>query len=597
MHRDDQAPEPFFLGSNGVIILNPNIENQDDLPFYYFREKNNAALQILIQSTEKEFGTNCYVLSYIKVKLENSNIIHRCPNTIYDLADLFPKENILEKVSQTLTHAFNVRKNERRYYTLFSQNWNNLSSCRFGIIFDIPLKIKERKSCDFKVFIAESAFGQVLADFGVLREFNGKKQKYEFITGENHKGKNIKLSMFEPQLDFNTSLAQWLNNVDKLEPNSIDIVMVGTGALGSSMFEYLIRAGFGKWKLIDNDILLPHNLARHTLTHSSIGEYKASELSIHAKEINPDIEVIPFTKNIFTDDDNMLNAIRNSSLIIDASASAAIERHIALDMNCDARKVSCFLNPRGTATIFLMEDNQGNCRLDLLEMQYYRTLTKNDEYKAHLIPPEDMAYAPTCRSISSQLAQDSIALSAAICCKAIKAGLNDHNAKLVIWNTNAEKITTDSIEPELWDTRYSVIDKSWRIELNQSLYDTIVKHRHASFPKETGGILIGSYDNSRKMLYLVDQIESPCDSISSPTSYIRGCDGVKEKLDKIESITQGNLCYVGEWHSHPFNDTEQSDDDKVLMQAILDYTRDRCQPACMLIIGEDKDALSFYIGI
>jgi tRNA A37 threonylcarbamoyladenosine dehydratase len=39
--------------------------------------------------------------------------------------------------------------------------------------------------------------------------------------------------------------------------------LFGAGALGSQLMNNLSRAGFGRWTIVDNDKLLPHNLARN----------------------------------------------------------------------------------------------------------------------------------------------------------------------------------------------------------------------------------------------------------------------------------------------------------------------------------------------
>ena len=61
-----------------------------------------------------------------------------------------------------------------------------------------------------------------------------------------------------------------------------------------------------------------------------------------------------------------------------------------------------------------------------------------------------------------------------------------------------------------------------------------------------------------------------------------------EAVTKIEDLTIGNLCYVGEWHSHPTADTEPSRDDRTLLQAISDYAYLRGNPGIMVIVGDQN---------
>jgi hypothetical protein len=59
------------------------------------------------------------------------------------------------------------------------------------------------------------------------------------------------------------------------EADSTKVLGIGMGAIGSQVFDNLFRSGFGEWTLVDNDILLPHNCARHALAGDYVGHNKA----------------------------------------------------------------------------------------------------------------------------------------------------------------------------------------------------------------------------------------------------------------------------------------------------------------------------------
>ena len=112
--------------------------------------------------------------------------------------------------------------------------------------------------------------------------------------------------------------------------------------------------------------------------------------------------------------------------------------------------------------------------------------------------------------------------------------------------------------------------------------------RGSALPNETGGVLIGTYDIARKLVYIVCQVRAPEDSISSPTSFIRGCKKLPERLEYIRGTTLDNLTYIGEWHSHPSTNTRRSTDDIKLHKAITNYNRENCLPGCMMILGSNN---------
>ena len=132
------------------------------------------------------------------------------------------------------------------------------------------------------------------------------------------------------------------------------------------------------------------------------------------------------------------------------------------------------------------------------------------------------------------------------------------------------------------------------MELSLSLLSEMQADRGNALPNETGGVLIGAYDIARKRIYVVYQVRAPEDSISAPTSFIRGCANLPERLKYIQETTLDNLTYIGEWHSHPSANTQRSTDDVKLHEAIVGYNRENCLPGCMMILGSNN--FSIFIG-
>jgi hypothetical protein len=397
--------------------------------------------------------------------------------------------------------------------------------------------------------------------------------------------------MFNVHFAFNRQYAQILSQGSQSENDQQKIVQIGAGAIGSHIFNNCTRSGFGSWTLIDNDRFWPHNLARHILDAQDVGQYKADALVRQSRNIifDDDSESIP--EDIFHGGVKMQETLQNANLIIDASASIAVERYLALDIATSARKVSCFLNPSGTATIMLVEDTGSQVRLDLLEMQYYRSLLLSSKYENHLLQPDKVTYSTSCRSVTSRLSPDDIAIGAALCSKTIKTLSREPKSHIIIWNHSDGVFGKDVFEGEYW----SVCKVSeWSVYTRKDLLDEFQAQRTDAMPNETGGVLVGSYDYSRKIIYIVHQITSPDDSISSPNSYIRGCAKLTENLEKIENVTKANLHYLGEWHSHLSKDTRQSSNDKVLFGAIASFNSDMQRPVCMIIVGDGNN--SIYIS-
>jgi len=70
-----------------------------------------------------------------------------------------------------------------------------------------------------------------------------------------------------------------------------NILLVGGGALGSSIAEQLVREGCKRLTIIDGDKLDVGNLCRHTLSIEHVGKFKAESLAMRLNRISPHVIV------------------------------------------------------------------------------------------------------------------------------------------------------------------------------------------------------------------------------------------------------------------------------------------------------------------
>jgi tRNA A37 threonylcarbamoyladenosine dehydratase len=106
-------------------------------------------------------------------------------------------------------------------------------------------------------------------------------------------------------------------------------VAVGAGALGSHVILNITRTGHRHWTIIDDDVLLPHNCARHALTSWVIGCNKSEAMvPIISDVIDEDMSVTPLAANVLTpseeDCKKLETAFSGSALVCDFSASVAV---------------------------------------------------------------------------------------------------------------------------------------------------------------------------------------------------------------------------------------------------------------------------------
>ena len=578
LHRPDQPLEPFFPYVNNVIVWNGQLGK----PYFdkYIVEDREFG-KLMYQSSDG----NYFAVFSLPVPPDFSNLIHNMPQTLLELLCSFKN---YDTIITWLTDLLSIVRFPKIYNKYFRQERNSLLACKVLINIAIPKQRTDGapiEAFDLRSFVIDKSLKDILTNYGL--SLNGSKLEPSKHTGGN--GANIAITPFIVHRAQSKFKCRYANLVDEADGEK-HFSLVGVGAIGSHILNNCLRSGYGKWTIIDHDYFWPHNIARHVLTSNDIGYSKVKSLEKVANHIQSDSDLVAIASDVFGKDNSVSMAFGQSDIILDASASIAVERHLALDVQSDARRISCFLNPQGTATIMLIEGSDRSARLDLLEMQYYRELLKDEKYSDHMSLPETMIYSGTCRSISSRISQDNISLSAALCCKAIKLHTNNADGEIIIWTHATDSVEKESFMADKWITcEYD----GWKVELSLSLLGEMQADREKALPNETGGVLIGAYDISRKRIYVVSQVRAPEDSISSPTSFIRGCVNLPERLKYIYETTLDNLTYIGEWHSHPSANTQRSKDDVKLHKAIVDYNRENCLPGCMMILGTNR--FSIYI--
>ncbi len=583
LHQPNQPLEPFFPGARDGLIL--RIDN--DYPFVRLKQINTP-YGFLYKEIPLHDRVNGQVYSIIGIKIKkvfSENIINKMPKTLSDLDDAFG-ESILAKLEAYIHQFWRIRQT-RLYADVFQQKETELRSSPVILVLHISLsrtKNGEPEQYQLKAFKIAKSF-QVL-----FQAFGYKQVKNELVKDpkqDQHEG--IPVIPYEVLWSYDRLTAYLFNERSQRQKND-SFVQIGLGALGSQVANNCIRSGYGKWTYIDLDVLYPHNLARHCLSQDYIGQNKAQAMQVYANSLtgthDPSvINAIP--RGVFDNQalGDITSAIESSKLIVDCSASIAVGRYLSHELAGNTRSVSFFMNPSGTALVMLLEDANRSIRLDTLEMQYYRMLNRTPELYGHLKSEYLALYSSTCRGTSLVYPQDNTAIFSGLCSKAIKEMETNDDAAISIWSLNGLSLLRHEEEGECFD---EVCCQDWSVKVSTSLTEKLYSQRQVKMPNETGGVLIGTFDFAHHICYIVDSIDSPPDSQEYPSSYIRGSNGLQSSITEIEDITIGNLCYVGEWHSHPTMSTEPSHDDGILLRAISDYAYIRGNPGVMVIVGDQN---------
>ena len=591
LHQEDQSLEQLIIGGSGHIILPHDFRHSEynSSQLYLLNCHSEGKKYFLIATPDAKNNNKIppFIASIHICQPLTHGTINRQPLSFKELTELVSKYDI-DLVSELKSRFM---------------GWKDSGAINSPLILIIRFpKMREKdgniEEIEDWAFIIGDSIKIIGEKIGIWKDYNGELGAIIKSQDDSFSGEDIPVDVLNVSYELTSQMAAFLNNrnIDDPEPN---ITAIGVGALGSQIVMNLAKAGFGKWSLIDDDRLMPHNTTRHALNGNFIGYNKADAVAFLADSIIAD------TKSFTSIPANLLfpgnheskikKAMEDTDVIIDMSTSITVARKIIYDLKSNARRLSVFLNPTGSDLVMLAEDNNRNKTLDALEMQYYRSIINDNLLDNHLQPAEGrQSYGRSCRDITLKLPQYKVALHSAVGARAIEEVIGSPDASISIWQLkNNLNIQSINIKPEVI-IRHEVGD--WTIITDDGLIAKLNKLRQEKLPNETGGVLLGSFDLERKVLYIVDTVPSPPDSKEWPILYIRGCKGLIDSVKKVGEKTNGMVEYIGEWHSHPPGSNVAASDDDIKVFSWLSTVMDRDGlPALMMIVG-DSSKVSCYIG-
>ncbi len=380
-------------------------------------------------------------------------------------------------------------------------------------------------------------------------------------------------------------------------PESPRVVGVGAGALGSQAFLNLARAGWGDWHIVDHDLLLPHNGARHALSGHFIGSAKGIGVCQVANSLfDESFRAKPLVGNVLTPSGEIKAAIENAEIVLDFSASVPVARALSYDFDLKGRCLSLFLNPSGSQLFVLAQDAEKTLTLADLEMQLWCAIIEEPSWRNYFenfgeaAHGEVVRYARSCGDKSSRIPQDLVTLHATNASRVVRRIGASGAASISRWRFDAETEaqTRDEISVaavRIWNCG------EWTLRASEAVLCRLRQLRARRLPDETGGILLGTFDRERKIAYLISVLPAPSDSREARASFLRGCAGLREEVEAIQKLTGFQVGYLGEWHSHPpGRDSQPSARDFEHFDHLKHERTQDGLPAVLLIVGENDEA-------
>lgn len=381
-------------------------------------------------------------------------------------------------------------------------------------------------------------------------------------------------------------------------------LMVGAGSLGSKIGIHFGRKGNRDLVFIDNERLEPHNLVRHALHSSSLGESKAKELgnTISSFYQLSSKKSRGFESSIFRLSPEQLNKF---DWIIDSTASHTVF-HWLVSLGNSLEKNVCRVEiaDNGRLGLLFIEGEQRNPRIDDLRYLLYSMAEEQPEIMQWLKREkkrriskiiDEFVVGIGCNSESMVVADDQISLHAAAFSRVLE-NVQDRkhiqekglifvqylDEEGIINTQNWNRIVPSFLEIECKN------GSGWLIRIENGVHEKILNEADKKAPDETGGILVGVANYKLKVIHVVKNFEAPPDSSGSRSCFIRGTQELPEQISNFRKKTGNTLGYIGEWHSHPMGLESLSSVDKDSVKKLKVFNDKIPIPTLMMITSNNK---------
>lgn len=552
LHEENRPLEVFFGFQEVCCILN----EPDGNPYIKYLKKTKFSSTL--EFVDKNKATH-YLIRIPTEKIYASNFV-RIPQTMGDLKD------VQSTGSLSLTDSL---------LYIFKNTVAGKATLKVVLLVFITQTSEDNKKTSHNLFLIKTNYSpkEIIQKKKILSQNAFEQWFYELPV-------EVVLLDFMTSRDenaINNGIKDWFKKVS----------VVGTGTLGSAVIDHFVRQGCAEdVNIVDCDILLPHNLSRHTLTTDKVMTSKVSSIkeayhSILFQKINAiEGNFLALNRN------DRERLFKDTELVMDFSTSIAVERKLAKERQT-YRRCTSFLNPKGDEIVLLMEDRYRCSKLDLLEMDYYRNLIVDERFIRHLDQTETVrTNSFSCRSESMILNYENVRVLAAIVSKQIRKCYTQEQACLRIWRFDAENGTVASLPMTITNWHNKDLGEI-QVYISDAVEKEIQAMSDASPDKETGGCLFGSYDRDHNSIYVYYMIPASEDSIHTPVSFVRGFKGLTTEYERITKLTYHQVCYLGEWHSHPNMPNTPSRTDKKQFEELWEEQQSQDLPFVQMIYGNN----------
>lgn len=384
------------------------------------------------------------------------------------------------------------------------------------------------------------------------------------------------------------------------------VAILGCGALGSHIGEYLARAGATKLRLVDHSVVKPGILVRQQFEHYQVGYTKESSLARKLEKIGPkaDIDFLRFDLTQGWPDGLSFDEF---DFVVDATASRRVAAALQLDWSSSKETppppiLRCAIS--GDASLGLASLRMPNSLFgpsDLIRQtkltafhtpelsSFARAFWPQEQQEAGF-QPEPGCSEPTFVGSAADIAffASSFFNFAA---RELQGDAEDDVAKVLFVSAPNDHHSIFSQVVDLGKAELGIdACHGYSVHVSPGARKAIESEiksnaRTGSSRNETGGLLLGEIDDSLLSISIDVSTGPPPDSKKSPELFLCGVEGT-DALCEFHAEASGNSSrFIGVWHTHPVSMPEPSDIDLGAMAQILHSQEQTPRHVVMLIVG------------
>lgn len=363
-----------------------------------------------------------------------------------------------------------------------------------------------------------------------------------------------------------TLLAQMAGNA--ATPERPRWTLIGAGSLGSKLALHLARAGNGPEVVIDKSSMAPHNAARHALIPTT-GDTQVLWMDAKAKLLCDALkglqqEAAPVVANVASilSSKELVHRAwsKRSWAVVNATASLVVREALASSSLLPARVIETSLFAGGTIGVITTEGPGRNPSTGDLMAESY-ALLQEDAAAADAVFGDNgtmsrQVIGQGCGSMTMAMTDGRLSLFAAGMSEYLlrqqRDGLPEHGGEVLIGRLSNDGLgLVWHVHPVLPVVEVNTANgDAWRVRVHPRALATI-QEEVARWPTaETGGVLIGRISEPSHTFHIVDVLDAPEDSQRSPSEFVLGTKGLRQKLKTYSEAIGWSLFCLGTWHSH-----------------------------------------------